>query len=93
MSYSLQYTDRFKETLSDLDRQEAVRILKKLEWLAENAEQLSHERLSNPPAGLERLCRYRVGPHRVLYWIEHQECQLIVYDVIWRKGKYRELYR
>ena len=93
MSYSLQYTDRFKDTLSQLDKPEAVRILRKLEWLAENAEVVSHERLNNPPAGLEKLCRYRVGQYRVLYWIEHQEREITAYDVIWRKGKYKELYR
>lgn len=93
MSYNLQYTDKVKDTLAGLDRQEASRILKKLEWLAENAEQISHERLSNPPDGLEELCKYRIGPYRALYWIEHQEGEIIVYDVIWRKGKYKELYR
>ena len=93
MSYKLGYTDRFKETLNDISREDTVRILKKLEWIAQNAEQLQHERLREPPAGLERICKYRIGSYRVLYWIEHVKKEITVYDVIWRRGEYKELYR
>ena len=51
MSYKLGYTDRFKETLNDINREDRIRILKKIEWVAQNAEQLQHERLRNPPGG------------------------------------------
>ncbi|MEA3338487.1 MAG: type II toxin-antitoxin system RelE/ParE family toxin [Chloroflexota bacterium] len=93
MSYKLDYTDRCKETLNELDKPEVVRLLKKLEWVAQNAERLQHVRLKNPPLGLEKLCKYRVGPYRVLYWMDHDAQKITVYDVIWRKGRYRELYR
>ena len=55
MSYKLNYTDRFKETIREMDRPEVIRILKKLEWVAQNAEQVEHERLKKPPSGLERI--------------------------------------
>lgn len=93
MNYKLSYTDRFKETLSGINREDTIRILKKLEWIAQNAEQLQHERLREPPEGLERICKCRVGFYRILYWIEHIKKEIIVYDVIWRKGRYKELYR
>ena len=92
MSYKLGYTDRFKETLNDINRRDTIRILKKIEWIAQNAEQLQHERILSPPTGLERICKYRVGPYRVLYWIEHAKKEITVYDVIWRRSQYRELY-
>lgn len=93
MSYKLNYTDRFKETIGEMDRPEVIGILKKLEWVAQNAEQVEHERLKKPPSGLERICKYRVGPYPVLYWIDHTAREITAYDVVWRKGKYRELYR
>lgn len=93
MSYKLGYTDRFKETLSDISREDTIRILKKIEWIAQNAEQLQHEQLRNPPVGLEGICKYRVGFYRVLYWVDHAKKEITVYDVIWRRGEYRELYR
>jgi len=93
MSYKLGYTDRFKETLNDISREATIKILKKIEWIAQNADQIQHERIRKPPVGLERICKYRVGPYRVLYWIEHVTKEIIVYDVIWRRGEYKELYR
>jgi len=63
VSYKLNYTDRFKETIREIDRPEVIRVLKKLEWVAQNAEQVEHERLEKPPSGLERICKYRVGPY------------------------------
>ena len=93
MSYKLNYTDRFKETIREMDRPEVIRILKKLEWVAQNAEQVEHKRLKKPPSGLERICKYRVGPYRVLYWIDHTAREITAYDVVWRKGRYKELYR
>ncbi|MBC8493027.1 MAG: hypothetical protein H8D43_04500 [Chloroflexi bacterium] len=93
MSYKLNYTDRFKETMREMDRPEVIKILKKHEWVAQNAEQIQHERLKKPLSGLEKICKYRVGPYRVLYWIDHTAREITAYDVLWRKGKYRGLYR
>ena len=93
MSYKLNYTDRFKETMREMDRPEVIKILKKLEWVAQNAEQIQHERLKKPLSGLEKICKYRVGTYRVLYWIDHTAREITAYDVLWRKGKYRGLYR
>ncbi len=71
MSYKVEYTNRAKETLRRIPHQDTIRILKKIEWIAQHADQLQHSRIQNPPSDLEKICRYRVGIYRVLYWIEH----------------------
>ncbi len=93
MSYKLGLSDRATNSLKHLDRQNATRILRKLTWLSENADQIEHERLKNPPAGMEGLCKYRIGPYRVVYWIDHEEETIALVDIVWRKGGYKELYR
>ena len=93
MSYKLNLSDRARNKLKRLDRQDAARVLRKLTWLAENAAQIEHERLKNPPVGMEGVCKYRIGPYRAVYWIDHEEETIATVDVVWRKGGYKELYR
>jgi len=93
MSYKLNLSDRAKKKLKDLDRQNATRILHKLTWLAENAAQIEHERLKNPPARLEGVCKYRIGPYRAVYWIDHEEESIAMVDIVRRRGGYKELYQ
>ncbi len=93
MSYDLEFADQAKSRLKSLDRLEALRILRKLSWLSENAAVVEHDRLTNPPAGLKGVCKYRVGPYRVVYWVDHAEERISVVDVVWRRGKYKDLYR
>jgi len=93
MSYKLGLSDRARNRLKHLDRQNVTRILRKLTWLAENAAQIEHERLKNPPAGMEGVCKYRIGPYRAVYWIDHKEETIAMVDIVWRKGGYKELYR
>lgn len=93
MSYKLNLSDRTRKKLKGLDRQNATRILRKLTWVAENAAQIEHERLKNPPAGMEGVCKYRIGPYRAVYWIDHEEESIAMVDIVWRKGGYKELYR
>jgi mRNA-degrading endonuclease RelE of RelBE toxin-antitoxin system len=93
VSYKLVITEQAMEILQELDLQLAERILRKMRWVAANAEQIRHKRLRNLPPHLEGLCKCRIGSHRALYWIDHNECQITLYDVLWRKGGYKELYR
>lgn len=93
MSYKIEYTNQAKETLRRIPRQDTIRILRKIEWIAQHADQLQHRRIQNPPPDLEKICRYRVGIYRVLYWIEHGSKTITIYDVIYRKGEYKELYQ
>lgn len=93
MSYKLNYTERFKKTIREMDKPEIIKVLKKLKWVAENADSIWHERLKNPPPGLDKICKYRVDYYRLIYWVDHTSQEITAYDVIWRKGKYRELWR
>lgn len=93
MSYNLILTAKAIGKLKGLSREERGRVLHKLIWLADKAQQVSHVRLQNPPPGLEGTCRYRIGPHRAIYQVNYKEQTLIVIDVIWRRGEYKELYR
>jgi len=93
MSYELNLSDRAKSKLKRLDRQDAARVLRKLTWLAENAAQIEHGRLKNPPVGMEGVCKYRIGPYRAVYWIDHEEETIATVDIVQRKGGYKELYR
>lgn len=93
MSYKLNLSDRARSKLKRLDHQDAGRILRKFTWLAENADQIEHEQLKVPPAGMKGVCKYRIGLYRAVYWIDHEEEAIAVVDIVWRKGGYKELYR
>lgn len=93
MSYDLDLADQAQSKLKKLDRPATIRVLKKLRWLADNAAIVEHERLTNPPPGLTGVCKYRVGPYRVVYWVDHVEEKISVVDIVWRRGKYKDLYR
>jgi len=93
MSYDLEFTHQARSRLKKLDRSEAVRILKKIQWLAENAATVQHERLTNPPPSLTGVCKYRIGPYRVVYWVDHAAAKISVVDIVWRRERYKTLYR
>lgn len=66
-------------------------VLRRLVWLGDNAEQVIHHRMSNLPDDLAGLCRFRVGQHRILYWVYPQHQVLKVYKVEHRSEVYRRL--
>jgi len=68
--YQLALSQRALETLRGLDKTIAKRIVKKLVWLAENAESIGHEMLTGPWHGY---FRWRVGDYRILYILDHEE--------------------
>jgi mRNA-degrading endonuclease RelE of RelBE toxin-antitoxin system len=83
----------FEQSLQSLDRKDVVKILEKTSWLADHAGEIQHERIKNPPRGLEGICKRRVGPHRIVYWVNHETKEIVGYDVLWRRGKYKDLCR
>jgi mRNA-degrading endonuclease RelE of RelBE toxin-antitoxin system len=93
MSYDVELADQAKSRLKKMDRSEALRILRKLSWLAENAAVVEHDRLTNPPPRLAGVCKHRVGPYRVIYWVDHVEERISVVDIVMRREKYKDLYR
>jgi mRNA interferase RelE/StbE len=65
------------------------RIIKKIEWLAENSDKIVHLALISLPEHLKGLCRIRVGNYRILYWVYHEERQIKVYNVDHRHKVYK----
>ena len=53
--YRVETTQQFDEDVQNLDPQVARRTIKKLEWLATNAQAVFHERLKNTPEELQGL--------------------------------------
>ncbi|MBM3237422.1 hypothetical protein FJZ31_14120 [Candidatus Poribacteria bacterium] len=67
--------------------------MRKCDWLALNAEAISHEALQGLPVDLEGLCSLHSGDRRVLYWVYHNRRLIQIARIIPRKGGYRELRR
>lgn len=84
--YQIRIQDSAARELAQLDRQVARRVVKRIRWLAANAEAVKPDALSGDLAGLYKL---RVGDYRVAYEILHSK-QVIVVHLI---GHRREIYR
>ena len=89
--YSISYTPNFKQDLKRLDRQIAKRIIAKIEWLAEQSGQHG-EPLHNMPGHLRGLQKYRVGDWRILFWVNENKMEIILYGVEHRNSVYKNLF-
>jgi mRNA-degrading endonuclease RelE of RelBE toxin-antitoxin system len=78
-----------EKSLIKLDKIIQKRIIEKLIWLAENSDKVVHQPLISLPEDLKGLCRIRVGSYRVLYWVFHQERQILVYSIDHRGKVYK----
>ena len=83
--YRVQLLDSAADDLRRLDRTIARRLLRRIEWLAENLEVVNRERLTGQFAGL---LKFRVGDYRILYEVIDAE-QLIIVHII---GHRRDIY-
>ena len=79
--------DALKE-LSKLDESIKRRIAEKIEWLAANAGEVTHHRLSNLPRHLQGLCKRREGNYRILYWVYPHQQIVKIYGIIHRSSEY-----
>jgi mRNA interferase RelE/StbE len=84
--YSLRILDAATRELAALDRQVASRIVRRVQWLAENIETIKPLPLTG---GLSGLYKLRVGDYRVIYGILSQEQILVIHAI----GHRREIYR
>lgn len=86
MAYDVIWHEKVKSDLSSLTKEEAARVIASVK-----------DRLVRDPAGLGKplkgilkgLFRYRVGPYRVTYAIDHAERRVIILHVKHRKEAYR----
>ena len=76
--YQVTFVPRVERDLKQLDRFIRLRILRKIEWLAENLESLSPKALAGQWRGMYKL---RVGDYRVIYTLDPTDELLIVHAV------------
>lgn len=84
--YQIRFLDRAIKDLASLDRTVANRVVKRLDWLTINAENINPEALTGPLAGFYK---FRVGDYRVVYEIIHDEELLLIHFVGYRRNVYR----
>jgi len=85
--YSVEITDDAEDDLARLDKQVAIRVVKRLQWFEENFEHITPEPLSGP---LADLYKFRVGNYRVLYDILREDQVLLIHRIRHRSEVYRE---
>jgi mRNA interferase RelE/StbE len=78
MSYSIQYKSESIDDLEKLDRQLQSRIIKKIDWLANNFEDITPLELS---ANLAGWCKLRVGDYRIIYEFSDGERSITVLKI------------
>ena len=82
--FKIEWTEEAVRDLEKLDRQVAIRILRKLDWFSKNFTRVVPEPLSG---GFKGTYKLRVGDWRVVYTIEDD---IIVVQSI---GHRREIYK
>jgi mRNA interferase RelE/StbE len=85
MACSLNYEPEAVNDLDQLTQTTRVRILKKIEWLKDNFDQISPLPLTGNLSGFYKL---RIGDYRVIYEFDKKNC--IIY--VNRIGHRREIY-
>ena len=84
--YRVQFAQEAERDLQRLDPQVRMRILTRLDWLSEHAEQVQHRPLTGPLAGLFKL---RLGDFRILYDVFNNDRIIFVHAI----GHRRDIYR
>jgi mRNA interferase RelE/StbE len=84
--YRVRLLDAASKDLARLDKPVGRRIVERMHWLAENLKDTNLEALTGD---LEGLFKLRVGDHRVVHELIHDEELIIVHTI----GHRREVYR
>lgn len=84
--YRIRILDAAAQELGGLDKPVGRRIVRRINWLAENLEDIRPEALTGDMAGFYRL---RVGDYRIIYQIAHDEQTIVIHAI----GHRREIYR
>jgi len=78
-----------EESFKALDNPVKKRIAEKIDWLANNADNIIHHPLKAMPDDLKGLCRLRVGDYRIIYWIYKDKKRITIYAIEHRSRAYR----
>jgi mRNA interferase RelE/StbE len=85
--YSVRILKAAVGDLQRLDRAVARRIVRRLQWLAENLDAIKPIPLAGELSGLYKL---REGDYRIIYEILHEERLILVHCVGHRRDVYRK---
>jgi len=88
--YRIETTSEFDKDLGNLDRSVALRVVRKVEWLADHPEVLRFP-LRHLPDDLKGLHKYKVGDYRVLLWVDQETEVLTLYGIRHRRDVYDQL--
>ncbi len=83
---AVSFTAKAEDDLTQLDRNIAQRILKKIRWLAENFDVIQPEILTGQWAGVNKL---RVGDYRVLYTVVEEQQRIVIHVIRNRRDVYK----
>lgn len=84
--YHIRILDEATSELAQLDRPVGRRVVKRINWLAANLDNIHPEALTG---GLSGLFKFRAGDYRILYEILHDEQTIVIHQI----GHRREIYR
>ena len=87
MSFGVRITEEAFGDLARLDKDIAQRVLRRIRWLADNAEQVNRSALTGPFTGYFKL---RAGDYRVLYVVDDDAEEIIVRAIGHRSAVYRD---
>ena len=85
--YRLRFTARAANNLRHLDKKVAVRIRRRLRWLAANANTYAHYAMEGQWSGY---FRFRIGDYRAIYGLNHAEHLITVETIGHRSDVYDE---
>lgn len=85
--YDVRVLDAAARELARLDKPVGRRIVRRINWLAENFDEIGPEALSGELAGL---CKFRVGDYRILYEVVEGEHRIVIHAVGHRRDIYRK---
>lgn len=86
--YSIKTTPAFDRDIKRLNKQVVKRIIAKIEFLAKNPKLMRYS-LKYLPKDLEGLQKYRIGNHRVLFWVDDVKKEMVLYGVEHRREIYK----
>jgi mRNA-degrading endonuclease RelE of RelBE toxin-antitoxin system len=89
--YQVIFLPDAEESLKKLDKSVQQRIAVKIDWLAENADDIIHHHLSSLPEELRGICRIRTGDYRILYRAYIDSKIIKIYEIEHRSKVYRSL--
>ena len=81
--FSPVYTEKAVEQLEELPRLVAAQIIRKLEWLADNASIINHEAMTGNWGGFFRV---RAGDYRAIYSLDNEN-QIIEVEVVGHRSR------